>query len=70
MVKSKFRWEFGTCSFIVVYKDNYACAHFNYDDRLRVKAAWTTGYLSKDDWAMMLACVKEAKAVLKKLKRI
>ena len=70
MQMNKFRWEFGTCGFIEVYKDNVACAHFTYNDKLKVRASWTTGYLSKHEWDEILACVKEAKALLKKLKRI
>ena len=70
MVHSVFRWEFGTTSFIDIYKDNCACAHFSYDDRLRVHVAWSVGYLSKDEWEQILDCVKEAKVILKKLKRV
>lgn len=69
-MKSVFRWEFSTCSFIEVYKDNCVCAHFSYNDRLRVKVAWTTGHLYQNEWDQVLACVKEAKTILKKLKRI
>ena len=35
-----FRWEFGTCNFIVIYKDNIACAHFSYNAKLKVQVSW------------------------------
>lgn len=70
MGKNAFRWEFGTCSFIDIYKNNIVCAHFNYDNRLRIHVSWTTGLLIKDDWEQILACIMEAKAILKKIKRI
>ena len=70
MEKNVFRWEFGTCSFIDIYKNNSICAHFNYDNKLRMGVSWTTGLLIKDDWEQILTCVMEAKAILKKIKRI
>ena len=67
---NEFKWEFGSAKYIVIYKNDFVCAHFNYNDRLKVSVAWTTGHLDKCDWDMVLACVKEAKTILKKLKRI
>ena len=65
-----FRWEFGTCNFIVIYKDNIACAHFSYNAKLKVQVSWSTGYLSRDDWEQVLTCIKEAKDILKKVSKI
>ena len=64
------RWEFGTAGYIDVYKDNFACAHFSYNDKLKCSIAWSVGTISQYEWDEILACVKEAKGILKKLKRI
>lgn len=70
MEKSVFTWQFGTCNFIDVYKNNIVCAHFNYNVRRKIQLAWSTTHLSRDDWEQVLACVKEAKGILKEVKRI
>lgn len=67
---NEFGWEFGSASYIDIYKNDLACAHFNYNDKLKVSVAWTTCHLSEYEWDMVLACVKEAKVILKKLKRL
>ena len=67
---NEFKWEFGSGSYIVIYKNDFICAHFNYDARSKIHVAWTTGHLYQDEWDGVLACVKEAKTILKKLKRI
>ena len=70
MEKSKFTWQFGTCSFIDVYKDSIVHVHFEYNGRRKIKVAWSTTCISKDDWEQILACVKEAKEILKKVNKI
>lgn len=70
MGKHTFRWSFGSGSYIDVYKNDIACAHFNYDNRLKFQVAWSVGYASNDEWKRILDCVKEAKAILKRLRRI
>lgn len=67
---NEFKWDLGSGSYIIVYKNDFACAHFSYDDRLKIHVAWTTSHLYQDEWDGVLACVKEAKTILKKLKRI
>lgn len=69
MKKCIFSWQFGSGSYIDVYKDKCECAHFNYDDKLRITVAWA-GYLSQDDWERILSCVREAKSILKKVKKV
>lgn len=66
----KWTWNFSSASFIDIYRNDACCAHFHYDDKLKVKVTWTGGQLSKDDWTHMLDCVKEAKDVLKKIRSI
>ncbi|MBR6136074.1 MAG: hypothetical protein IKQ22_06285 [Clostridia bacterium] len=66
----EFEWEFGTGNFIEVRKDKCVYAFFSYDDKLKIHMAWTTGHLSECEWDIVLACVKEAKTILKRLKRI
>ena len=70
MEKNVFSWQFGTCNFIDVYKDNVVCAHFSYNGRRKIKVEWTTTDLSRDDWEWVLSCVEEAKTVLKKVSKI
>ena len=70
MGKNVFRWEFGTCNFINVYKNNIICAYFTYDAKLRMHVSWSTGPIFEDDWECILTCVNEAKEILKKVKRI
>ena len=68
----EFEWTFGTNYFIDVKRvaGTSNCAHFVYDDRLRFHVGWTTEMFTEREWDCILACVKQAKAVLKKLKRI
>lgn len=66
----KWTWNFSTTNFIDVYRNDNCCAHFHYNEKLKVRVAWTGGQLSKDDWAHMLECVKEAKYVLKELRKV
>lgn len=70
MIKNAFRWEFDTCNFINVYKNNIICAYFTYDAKLRIHVAWSKGPLFEDDWKYILTCVKEAKEILKKVNKI
>lgn len=70
MKKSKFTWQFGTCNFIDVYEDSIVRVHFEYNSRLKIKVAWSTTQLSKDDWEQILTCVREAKEILKKVNKI
>ena len=69
---SEFEWTFGAGNSINVKRtDNVSsCAHFSYDDKLRFHIVWTTGCLCQAEWDMVLTCVKEAKTVLKRLKRL
>lgn len=68
----EFEWTFGTFSYIEVKRVNSvsSCAHFTYDKHLRISLAWTTETFTEREWYCILACVKQAKAFLKKLKRI
>ena len=66
----KWTWSFGTGSYIDICKDGIACIHFSFDCKLKFRIAWSAGYFSNDDWEHAIKCVKEAKAVLKKIKRI
>lgn len=70
MKKHEFAWSFGSGRYIDVFKNGIACAHFNYDDRLKVTVAWSIGYLNSDEWEQVLICVREAKAILKKIKKV
>ena len=70
MEKNVFSWQFGTCNFIDVYKDNNVCVHFEHNSRRKIKVAWSMMPLSKDDWEQALTCVKEAKDILKKVNKI
>lgn len=70
MGKHAFRWTFGSGNYIDVYKNDIACVHFNYDNRLKVTVAWSASYLNSDEWEQVLTCVKEAKAILKKIRSI
>lgn len=68
----EFEWTFGTNSFIDVKRATgcSSCAHFVYDDKLRVHVAWTTEMFTEREWDGILACIKQATVILKKLKRI
>lgn len=69
---SEFEWTFGSGNYIDVKRiDNVSsCAHFSYDDKLRFHVAWTVSSLTEFEWDCILVCVKQAKTVLKKLRRI
>lgn len=68
----EFEWTFGTCGYIDIKRTAAVnnCIHFNYDDNLRMHVVWTVESFTEEEWDQVLACVKEAKAVLKRIKRI
>lgn len=68
----EFEWTFGTLNYIEVKRVSGvgSCASFSYDEHLRMHLHYTTETLTECEWDLVLACVKEAKAILKKLKRI
>lgn len=68
----EFEWTFSSGNYINVKRidDTSHCAYFSYDDKLKFQVAWTVSSLTEFEWDCVLACVKQAKAVLKKLKRI
>ena len=68
----EFEWTFGTLNYIEVKRANAvaSCASFSYDKHLRISLRYTTDTFTEKEWDAILACVKQAKAVLKKLKRI
>lgn len=68
----EFEWTFGSANYIDVKRVNNisSCAHFMYDDKLRIHVAWTVESFTEIEWDHILACVRQAKIVLKKLKRI
>lgn len=68
----EFEWTFGTLNYIEVKRVSGvgACASFSYDERLRIHLHYTTETLTEREWEHILACVRQAKVVLKKLKRI
>lgn len=70
MKKHEFTWTFGSGSYIDVLQNGIACAHFNYDNRLKFNIAWSVASLNSDQWEQVLACVREAKAILKKVKKV
>ena len=70
MKKHEFTWSFGSGSYIDVYQNSIACAHFNYDNRLKITVAWSVVYLNSDQWEQVLVCVREAKVILKKIKKV
>lgn len=72
MEKNVFKWQFGTCNCINVYKNNSVSTHvqFNYNTKRKIKVVYTIEYLSKDDWKQILTCIKEAKEILKKVNRL
>ena len=70
MKKHEFTWTFGSGGYIDVYQNGIACAHFNYDNRLKFNVVWSSAYLNSDQWEQALACVREAKAILKKAKKV
>ena len=70
MKKHEFTWTFGPGSYIDVHQNGIACAHLNYDNRLKFNITWSAASLNSDQWEQVLACVREAKAVLKKVKKV
>ena len=68
----EFEWTFGSANYIDVKRINNVsnCAHFTYDDHLKISVNWTTEPFTEKEWAAILACVKQAKDVLKKMKRL
>lgn len=68
----EFEWTFGSANFIDVKRVNSVAssAHFTYDHRLNISVSWTTESFTPGEWAAILACVKQAKDTLKKIKRL
>jgi hypothetical protein len=63
------KWLFSSGGYLKVYKGHKE-AWFNIDDDLKIRVAWTVGEFTPDDWDKILACVKEAKKILRRIKRI
>lgn len=63
------KWLFSSGGYIKVY-DSTKEAWFSIDYDQKIKMAWTVGEFTPADWDKTLACVKEARAILKRLKRI
>ena len=70
MKKYEFTWSIGSGSYIDVFQNGIACVHFNYNNRLKFNIAWSVTYLNSDQWEQVLVCVREAKAILKKVKKV
>ena len=68
----EFEWTFGTLNYIEVKRVSgvCSCVSFSYDEHLRIHLHYTTETLTEREWDCIFACVKEAKSILKKLKRI
>jgi hypothetical protein len=68
----EFEWTFGSANYIDVKRvgNVSSSAHFTYDDHLKISVNWTTESFTEGEWAAILACVKQAKDILKKMKRI
>lgn len=68
----EFEWAFSSVNFIDVKRVNNvsSAAHFTYDHRLKISISWTTESFTPREWAAILACVKQAKDTLKKIKRL
>ena len=69
---NKFEWTFGSGNYIDIKRvtDVSSCVHFSYDDKLRINVAWTVESFTEGEWDCILACVRQAKTILKRLKRI
>ena len=68
----EFEWTFEAMSYIEV-KSIYNIGRrvqFKYDEHLRVEMRYTSDTFSEKEWDCILACVKEAKRILKKIKRV
>lgn len=61
-------WEFSSGGYLKVYSDNKE-AWFNIDG-LKIRIAWQKGVFTPADWNKTLVCVKEAKKILKRIRRI
>ena len=70
MKKYEFTWSIGSGSYIDVFQNGIACVHFNYNNRLKFNIVWSVTYLNSDQWEQVLVCVREAKAILKKVKKV
>lgn len=68
----EFEWAFGSANYIDVKRVNNAAssAHFTYDHHLKISISWTTESFTPGEWDAILACVKQARGVLKKIKRL
>ena len=66
------KWEFSSGNYIKVYNDDGKVAWFDYDysKHSKIRIAWTVGVFTPADWDEALACVKEAKKILKRIRRI
>ena len=62
-------WYFSSGGYIKVYNGTKE-AWFNIVDNLKIRVAWTVGEFTPADWDETLACVKEAKSILKKVNKI
>ena len=67
-----FEWTFGSNNYIDVKRigNVSSSAHFNYDRHLKISIGWTTESFTEREWTAILACVEQAKDVLKKIKRV
>lgn len=68
----EFEWAFGSANYIDVKRVNNVAssAHFTYDRHLKISISWTTESFTPGEWTVILACVKQARDVLKKIKRL
>ena len=62
------KWEFSSGGYIKVHGEGKE-AWFNVNN-LKISIAWTVGVFTPADWDETLACVKEAKKILKRIRRI
>lgn len=63
------KWLFSSGGYIKVYNDTKE-AWFNTDYNQKIKVAWTVGEFTPADWDETLVCVKEAKKILKRIRRV
>lgn len=72
MKKHEFTWAFGSGNYIDIKRVNNVAssAHFTYDHHLKTSISWTTESFTPGEWTEILACVREAKDILKKIKRL
>lgn len=62
------KWLFSSGGYIKVYSNTQE-AWFS-TDGLKITVAWTVGDFTPADWDITLVCVKEAKKILKRLRKI